>query len=786
MSRHVPYPDEPKKYMLNKKEFLPVSNTTKTCESTTSKLNLSEVQSFVAAFMGPLTPYKSMLLFHGVGVGKTCAAIQIAEAHSESKHTIVISPQTTKSGFKSNIINARRAPLNESGHVDFPALSRSSCTGSTYTAASHSKKLTRAELKNIANQRISTRYRFMGYEQFSNSVEYLLDQIREKFPNIPDDKIEKEFAKTIKEIYSDRVMIIDEAHNLRSSSKNTEMTTLDYVRLIIRYAKNIHLVLLSATPMYNRHNEIVDLLNLLLLNDRKPQLSDDIFDNTGNLTPKGKVQLIEAVSGRVSYMRGDTPETFPLRISSTKAGITKPYPPAKMDTNGNDIRKEKLLETSQLHFTELSKLQMDAYKTLDGYDGSIKMTSTLQQLCNVYFNGINVSEEGFRSVFRLKGSESKLRVQYKSQRILSKQNIQKYSPKFADIVSRVSSCDGSAFVYSRYKWSGIIPLAIAFEEAGFLPVTGKPLLMDAKGDPNTAPRYAMISSEDNFGATGMSIGGIVSRLNDENTNIKVVLGTLKASEGLDFKRIREVHVVDPFYHFSITEQVIGRSIRFCSHASLPIDKRNVTIYLHCSGMSSSPNRIETIDEHLYRLSFNKLAKIGQITKILKENAIDCPILRQKLYIPNVGRRQITTSQGKSMMVDIGDVDGSAICDYGKCSYPCPKQPVVSIDYSTFHPYFKKHAVDMMGWDIKFIMTDNPAMTYSEISDRLGNPDDMVLSLTLDSLLNPLVGPKWLGDSTMVYVSNVYILIPSTMINATFTMSDVREQNISKIEDSKIL
>jgi hypothetical protein len=40
---------------------------------------LKEQQAFLTNFINPDTPYKGLLIFHGVGTGKTCAAITIAE-----------------------------------------------------------------------------------------------------------------------------------------------------------------------------------------------------------------------------------------------------------------------------------------------------------------------------------------------------------------------------------------------------------------------------------------------------------------------------------------------------------------------------------------------------------------------------------------------------------------------------------------------------------------------------------------------------------------------------------
>lgn len=774
--RHVAYPDTPARSILNKRELSgATSSSAKTCDSTSSRFDLSAAQAFVGAFMGPMTPYKSILLFHGVGVGKTCAAIQIAEAHSGSKHTFVIAPQTTKSGFKNNIVDTRRVPLTEEGFVDLPAHARRSCTGSTYTAASIGKNLTRRDLKNVASQRVSTRYKFFGYEQFSNVLESILERVRDKFSGLTDEELKPEIDAVISDIYSDRVIIVDEAQNLRSSTKNGDKSVMDALRMVVSASRNVHLILLTATPMYNKNDEIVDLLNLLLLNDGKPELPQSIFDRAGFLTAEGRALLAAAASGRVSHMRGDRPDTFPLRITSAQAKLTVPLAPPTLDINGNEVPVPKRLATESLHYSILSRLQTGLYDKLrgsDSFDSSVRWNSILQQHCNITYGSTEVGESGFRRAFQIRGADAKLRVAYRKKKILSPKLIREYSPKIADIVDSVVRCDGPVFVYSRYKWAGVIPAAIALEERGFAPVSGKPILLGTS-PPENAPRYAMITSDDNFSATGVSVGGIVSRFNSEGSNLKVVLGTLKAAEGLDFKRVREVHVMDPWHHMNLTEQIVGRTVRFCSHASLPPEKRNVTVFLHCTAFSGDPSRKETNDEFMYRSAFSKLRRIGEVTRILKESAIDCTILRKDLYFPPRGSVDAVTSRGKRVSVKVGDVDGSAVCDYGPCSPPCPNVPLGRLDFSTFHPYFVRHMVEMMAWDIRDIVKSR-ALNYSQLSDSLGNPDDMILSLALESLLNPFVAPKWLGSDTLVYTANLYILVPPRLANTNFTMEEVRQ------------
>ena len=43
----------------------------------------SDTQKLLKNFLSPHTPYRSLLVYHGVGVGKTCASIMIAENYRQ-------------------------------------------------------------------------------------------------------------------------------------------------------------------------------------------------------------------------------------------------------------------------------------------------------------------------------------------------------------------------------------------------------------------------------------------------------------------------------------------------------------------------------------------------------------------------------------------------------------------------------------------------------------------------------------------------------------------------------
>ena len=86
------------------------------------------------------------------------------------------------------------------------------------------------------------------------------------------------------------MLIIDEAHNIRSGSEGKQVPP--FLEDVVRIANNLTLVLMTATPMYNDAGEIVDILNLLRLNDRRgPVLTREIFKTDGTLQDDYEMKL---------------------------------------------------------------------------------------------------------------------------------------------------------------------------------------------------------------------------------------------------------------------------------------------------------------------------------------------------------------------------------------------------------------------------------------------------------------------------------------------------------------
>jgi hypothetical protein len=119
------------------------------------------------------------------------------------------------------------------------------------------------------------------------------------------------------------------------------------------------------------------------------------------------------------------------------------------------------------------------------------------------------------------------------------------------------------------------------------------------------------------------LDAVKNRSNSTGKNIKVVVTSPLAAEGIDFRFVRQVHILDPWWNMSRIEQVIGRALRTCSHQSLVPEEQNCTVYLHVVRPEAER---EAFDEYTYRTRVEiKGIRIAKVRKIMAESAMDCPI-----------------------------------------------------------------------------------------------------------------------------------------------------------------
>lgn len=155
----------------------------------------------------------------------------------------------------------------------------------------------------------------------------------------------------------------------------------------------MRVVLLTATPMINLADEIIDLLNFLRPeNDKIPR--DKIFTSEKNymmkLKPDGLEYLKQKANGYISFYRGNIPYTFAKRVDKGKISdgllftpVIKCYMEPFQDTiylktkeNIDDTLDRTSSAAANFVFPGLNKDKNDIY----GYYSTEGITTVLSQL----------------------------------------------------------------------------------------------------------------------------------------------------------------------------------------------------------------------------------------------------------------------------------------------------------------------------------------------------------------------------------------------------------------------
>ena len=589
------------------------------CSSTT--FNIQSSQRFLRRVLSPDSPNRSLLMVHGAGSGKTCTAIQIAEEYIirpefQDKRVLVLANPSIQENFRSQIFDVSRVDIDPDGLV----LSKQ-CTGRKYLEMiqrSQSEPLrytdagSRQRIMKLAKKLISEFYEFQGYDSFANSID---KQSLARSSPMMDVWIHEEF--------DNRLIIIDEAHNLRETSE-TEASKLISIALerILKTANGITLVLLTATPMYDTFDELIYYFNLFLWNERKQADNEmirtsEIFTENGDYKEGGESRFRSLCQDYISYVQGGNPFTFPFRLPPPDKLIA----PIDRET---DIFGDPI--TSPRKYLPLTKSFVSPLQEKAILKLGVKAVIDPRIIC------VMPEEKSFRDTFdKLENG-----FNYKDgiDKFLSPSKIGLYSSKFSLVMNTLESTKGLVFVYSNLAESGAQLFSMCLEEHGYEPAIGGRLLKDTS---NEIPRgskgkYVLFTSNTSDSDISKALIRLRSSSNVNGDDIRVVVASPKVSEGVDFRYVRQIHVLDPWFNMSRIEQVVGRGMRTCSHSMLPFKEQNCTVYLHVCRYPTSKQ--ETVDEFMYRTFVEQKGhKIAKVKRYVMESAMDCSLQKNTNELP---------------------------------------------------------------------------------------------------------------------------------------------------------
>lgn len=517
------------------------------------KYELQPPQIFLPVF-AKSKYFKNLLIFHKIGSGKTCSSIRISEIFvSLHKKIIVILPASLKSNFRNEM--------------------RSLCVPDNKYITKENRKLLDVLLPSSKQ-----------YKQIIKDSDELIDKHYEIYSY---NKFVDKYNK--KKINLDnKVVVIDEVQNIVSEDSLWFQT----IHKAITKAKHLKVILLSGTPIFDKPNEIPQILSLLKLPYEMPsgKLFFDTFINK-RFKMKNKEMFNALTNGYISYYKGLPDYVFPtVSIKYIKCDMS-PFQYSSYLTTFAKYDKENIIKKTNKRY--------QLFKTGDIFDISPEFFLGPRMVSNIAFPNKHTGEKGLKS---LKNEALKL------------SNLHKYSIKFSKLIERLIKLTGTAFIYSNFKeYGGIKSLTKILDANGY-----KDVLKYGTGK----NRYAIWSSDYNQ-QTRDNIKTIFNRFdNKDGKLIKFLIGSPAIKEGVSLLRVRQVHILEPYWNMSRIQQIIGRASRFCSHKDLDINKRKVNVYIY---VATHPMEKETIDLHILRIAKRKEKLSNEFYKCLKENAIDCEL-----------------------------------------------------------------------------------------------------------------------------------------------------------------
>jgi hypothetical protein len=737
---------------------------------------LFSYQKLVRDYLLIETPYRGLLLYHGLGSGKTCSSIAVAESLMNNKRVFILLPASLQENYRQEIRKCgdpvyvleqhwQEKQVAGADDVEFAKSMGLSDAflekyGKYYITASHLEpnfqslpKLTQDAIRAQIEDLINTRFTFINYNGLSASN---ADKV------LPPDQ---------PHLFDNSVIIIDEAHNLIGNVVNDRAIKRKLYDMMYR-AKNTKIVALSGTPIINRPNEIAYLMNLLkgpIERITVPLKTSTAWDEermTNFFKTIPDVDTIEFNSVKKALILTRTPPHFETQYNEkgerigVKYNKARPYNPSirawvaswklkyEMAFGGNELTLEEMytvedLECLPTKYEEFVALFVDGLsvknplmlqRRIQGlvsyYRGAderlipkrLDEDSTLQKIpmSNAQYlrylelrweeiqqeskkgrmrPDLNEEFGSFRMKSRLTcnyavpteltkreddvASEDAnvdksdiLEFMKKSpERFLMGEGLARHSPKMAKMLEDIQASIGTAgafrnqFVYSQYlTLEGLGVFSAILEANGFqeykLQKTAAGWIEHPDLKPGV-PAYAFFSGENkeeremlrqifNESYSGTFPQSLKDSIKEKK--LCVFMASAAGAEGITLANVRNVSIMEPYWNPARIDQVIGRAIRICSHATLPMEERTVKVRLYMTVFSpdqattaEGPNIVSirrndmvlkryegeqpretfmTSDEFLYEVSFEKSRLIKQISHLLKQSAIDCEIHRK--------------------------------------------------------------------------------------------------------------------------------------------------------------
>ena len=262
--------------------------TCKNIGQSSGEASLLTHQKIVRDYINLYTPYRGLLLYHGLGSGKTFSSIAIAEGFKSTAKIIVMTPASLRRNYLEEIKKYGDLIYRKNQYWDWVSVETNPEALDTLSTALYLPRefIRRKKGAWLVNVSKPSNYMELSTSDKKNIDEQLDEMIQNKYTFINYNGLRRDKFKQLtnnyeKNIFDNAVVIIDEAHNLISrivnkinkiktfkessrgpNGKMQAPLSLQLYEFLLR-ANNARIVLLSGTPIINYPNEIGILFNIL-------------------------------------------------------------------------------------------------------------------------------------------------------------------------------------------------------------------------------------------------------------------------------------------------------------------------------------------------------------------------------------------------------------------------------------------------------------------------------------------------------------------------------------------
>lgn len=359
------------------------------------------------------------------------------------------------------------------------------------------------------------------------------------------------------DLFKDKIVIIDEAHHLRSQTKQM-MFIINNLSLAYK------IILLSGTPVINHPVDLCVLVNIIK--------NSEILTTDKSIFDFYYVDANDLSSYDVRFKNIDD-------LKSKLSGAISYYDPPQ-NNNG-------LIITTEYPKVYLSNAQLIEYKNY-----IVRLIHPLSKRIVHLETDINV--EDYNIDFLTLDVKRKNAFLTATRQLSNTTDNDHNSPKIREVVEKIISGPKPVVVYSNFLANGIYPISVSLNEQN---VSFKII----KGSTNEE-----------------KMNEIINNYNDRKFDVLLISSA--ASESITLLNTRQMHILEPHFNEAKINQVIGRAIRYKSHNKLPSDERQIIIYRWCS-IFPNIIQYKTADEYLIWLGRKKQNLINKFIDIVKSVSI---------------------------------------------------------------------------------------------------------------------------------------------------------------------